>query len=142
MSGKSITENASMLLARILTSIIFLTSSIAKMFGWQGNLEFIASRHPLPFPSFMLFMALVIELCGGLLLVAGFKTKIAAWIMFLYMIPVTLLFHDFGSTQFQKNFGIMGALLMLAVCGAGSWSLEERHSGTAGVRPSTALRAE
>ena len=97
---------------------------MSKIFGWQGNLEFIASRHPLPLPSVMLFIALVVELCGGLLLVAGFMTRFAAWIMFLYMIPVTFLFHDFGSTHFQKNLGDMGALLLLAACGAGGWALD------------------
>lgn len=134
MAATKMRDDAVLLVARVLTCTIFITSGIAKIVAWDDNIEFIA-RRPLPFKSLLLALALAIELGGGALVIAGFKTKWAAWVMFLYMIPVTFLYHTFGSTQFQKNLGIMGALLMLAVCGAGGWSLEERHLRRAVARP-------
>jgi putative oxidoreductase len=56
---------------------------------------------------------------GSLSLIVGFGARIAASVMFLYLIPVNLLLHDFMSTQFEKNLGIMGGLLMIAAYGPG-----------------------
>jgi uncharacterized membrane protein YphA (DoxX/SURF4 family) len=54
---------------------------------------------------------------------ANAYARIAASVMFLHLIPVTVLLHDFMSTQFEKNFGIMGGLLMIAAYGPGWISL-------------------
>jgi putative oxidoreductase len=72
----------------------------------------------------LLAAALLIELVGSACLIVGYQTKIAAWIMFAYMVLVTTLYHTFGSTHYQKNLGIMGGLLILAICGAGGWALD------------------
>jgi putative oxidoreductase len=105
------------LLGRLLLSVIFVTSAISKSFGWAGNVEYMTSKH-LPLIPVLLFGALLIEALGSLCLIAGFAARAAATMMFLYMIPVTLL-HDFMGTHFQKNLGIMGGLLMIAAFGPG-----------------------
>ena len=46
--------------------------------------------------------------------------------MFVYMIPVTFAFHTLMSTNFEKNLGIMGGLLMIAAYGSGIYSLNDR----------------
>lgn len=118
------------LLARLLVSVIFVTSAISKIFGWSGNVEFIASKH-LPIGgamvSVLLAGALIVELFGSVCLVSGFQARIAAATMAIYMIPVTLFFHDFMSVNFQKNLGIIGGLLMIAVCGPGSFAFGGRR---------------
>lgn len=123
MNSNSVFQNAALIIARLLTSVIFVTAGIAKIIAWDSNVTYMATR-PLPFIPVLLAAALLIELAGAACLVVGYKTKIAAWIMFAYMVPVTTLYHKFGSTHFQKNLGIMGALLMLAVCGPGGWALD------------------
>ena len=75
-------------------------------------------------------LAAVVELACGLAILTGFKTRIVAWVLFLYLIPVTFFFHNFWAAQgqeqqtqminFLKNAAIMGGLLVLAVNGAGS----------------------
>jgi len=57
----------------------------------------------------MLLAALLIELLGALSLILGFRARIAAAIMFVYMIPVTFAFHTLMSTNFEKNLGVMGS---------------------------------
>ena len=66
----------------------------------------------------------LIELLGSLSLILGFSR--AAAIMFVYMIPVTFAFHTLMSTNFAKNLGIMGGLLMIAAYGSGIDSLSDR----------------
>jgi putative oxidoreductase len=116
-----LTQGAVPLIGRLLLSVIFATSAISKSFGWAGNVEYMSSKH-LPLIPLLLAAALLIEALGSLCLITGFAARPAATVMFLYMIPVTFL-HDFMGTQFQKNLGIMGGLLMVASFGPGRFAL-------------------
>lgn len=115
------------LIGRLLLSVIFFTSAISKSFGWAGNVEYMSSRH-LPFIPLLLSAALLIEGLGSICLLTGFAARLAATVMFLYMIPVTVLLHDFMGTQFQKNLGIMGGLLMVAAFGPGRFALSAAYA--------------
>jgi len=96
----------------------------------SGNVEYMASKH-LPLIPVLLFGALLIEALGYLCLVTGVAARAAATIMFVYLIPVTFLLHDFMGTQFQKNLGIMGGLLMVAAFGPGRFALRlPKHRGS------------
>ena len=74
----------------------------------------------------MLAAALMVEAAGSFCLITGFGARIAATVMFFYMVPVTFLLHEFMSVNFQKNLGIMGGLLMIAAFGPGRIALEPR----------------
>jgi len=114
------------LLGRLLLSVIFVTSTISKLSSWDSNVQYMASKH-MTHIAVLLGTALIIEGLGSLSLISGFETRIAASILFLYLIPVTFLLHDFISTQFEKNLGIMGGLLMLAANGPGRVSVSRRE---------------
>jgi putative oxidoreductase len=121
------------LIGRILISAVFILAGFGKITGFSGEEMFVASKH-LPLPAVALGIALVIELVGGLAILFGFYTRFTAWIVFLYMIPTTFLFHNFWAMQgaaqqdnmlhFEKNLAIMGGLLILAAFGAGSLSID------------------
>ncbi len=117
------TQGAISLLARWLISIIFLTSAYSKIFGWSVNVEYLNSKH-MPAVNLLLVAALIVEVAGSLCLITGFGARIAATVMFFYMIPVTFLLHEFMSVNFQKNLGIMGGLLMITAFGPGRMALE------------------
>src|SRR6266404_6103096 len=116
------TQGVIPLIGRLLLSVIFSTSAISKSFSWPGNVEYMSAKH-LPLIPVLLAAALLIEALGSLCLITGFASRLAATVMFLYMIPVTFLLHDFMGTQFQKNLGIMGGLLMVASFGPGRFAL-------------------
>ena len=119
------TQGAISLLARWLISIIFVTSAYSKIFGWGANVEYMNSKH-VPAAAALLVVALLVEIAGSLCLIAGLGARIAATVMFFYMIPVTFLFHEFMSANFQKNLAVMGGLLMIAAFGPGRIALEMR----------------
>lgn len=120
------------LLGRLLMMCIFATSGLAKVFSWQTNIQYMSTRH-LPLIPVLLAVAAVIELGGSICLITGYRAREAAFIMFLYMIPLTALFHNYWAasgmlagaqeTHFRKNLAIMGGLLMLTYAGPGRWSL-------------------
>lgn len=122
-------------LGRLMISYIFVTSGIAKVFSWSGNVAYMNTRH-LPLIPLLLAAATVIELAGSVCLVTGYGARIAAFVMFLYTTAVTVLFHNYWAssdmmaamqeTHFRKNLAIMGGLLMLAYSGPGKWALGRR----------------
>jgi len=125
------------LCGRVLLSAVFILGGIGKIFGFSMEEGFVAAKH-LPLPAVALGIALVIELVGGLALLVGLYTKFTAWIVFLYMIPTTFLFHNFWAMQgpdrldnmihFEKNLAIMGGLLLLAAFGAGAYSIDSSRA--------------
>jgi putative oxidoreductase len=70
-------------------------------------------------------LSVVVELLGGVMLIAGWRAELASLVMFLWMIPVTIVFHvSTGQTiEWEKNLAIMGGLLMVAALGPGGLSL-------------------
>ncbi|HXX45861.1 MAG TPA: DoxX family protein [Candidatus Acidoferrales bacterium] len=125
------------LLGRILISVVFVLGGIGKITGFSMEEGMLAAKH-FPMPAAALGVALVIELVGGLAILLGLFTRFTSWILFLYLIPTTLLFHNFWAFQgmdrldpmihFEKNLAIMGGLLILATYGAGAYSIDSSRA--------------
>lgn len=121
------------LIGRILISVVFVLGGIGKITGFSMEEGMLAGKH-MPLPAVALGIALVIELVGGLAILLGLFTRFTAWILFLYLIPTTLMFHNFWTMSgmdridtmihFEKNLAIMGGLLILAAVGAGAYSID------------------
>jgi putative oxidoreductase len=83
----------------------------------------------MPATEILLIGAILVEIGAGLSLILGYWTHVGSAILFLFMIPTTLIFHtEFSSrTQvimFLKNLAMMGGLLYLYVWGPGRFSLD------------------
>ncbi|HTU36279.1 MAG TPA: DoxX family protein [Candidatus Acidoferrum sp.] len=121
------------LFGRILLSAIFILSGFSKLFMFHSIAGMLSGKG-FPLATLAAAVAIAIELLGGLAILAGFHAKLTAWIVFLYLIPTTLTFHNFWTMQgmmrmdnqihFLKNLAIMGGLLLLASNGAGRYSLD------------------
>jgi putative oxidoreductase len=126
---------ATALIGRILISQVFILAGINKFAQFSMMAGYMAAKH-VPAPDFFLACAAVVEILGGLAVLFGAQTKLAAWLLFVYMIPITLLFHNFWAMQgmeridnqihFMKNLAIMGGLLLLASFGAGGCSVDSK----------------
>ena len=134
-------------LGRLLIAYIYLTSGLAKVFDWTGNVEYM-QRHHLPFVPLLLAVALVIELAGSASLVTGYQARVAAFVLFLYTIVLTVLLHNYWAasgmsaamqeTEFRKNLAIAGGLLVLAYAGPGAWALRSKAARASdAVKPAT-----
>ena len=125
------------LVARLLLVSEFLVAVNGKIFGWSGQATYMAA-HGMTHVAPLLGAALVIEALGSLCLITGFQASRAAAVMFVYLGIVSVRLHDFwnltgpaaggAQTQFFKNLGMMGGLLMVAVYGPGRWSLGRRRA--------------
>ncbi|MEO8702257.1 MAG: DoxX family protein [Kofleriaceae bacterium] len=129
-----------MLIGRICLATIFLISGIAKLTDLPGTVEHMTAAG-IPQAHTLAIVAGVAEICGGLAILFGFLTRLGAMGLVLFMIPTTIMFHNFwaleGAAQkaqmvnFFKNLCITGGLLMVAAVGAGRYSLDAklRHRG-------------
>jgi putative oxidoreductase len=115
------------LLGRIMLAYIFVTGGIEKISGPAATMKYMASGGLPPSLVPALFvLSVIVELIGGLMLISGWYAEPAALITFLWMIPVTMIFHvSTGETiEWEKNLAIMGGLLMVAVLGPGGFSVD------------------
>jgi putative oxidoreductase len=125
------------LLGRILVSIIFLLSGFSKVTHWS-DISAMMAQHGMPAVPLLLGAAALVEILGGLALLAGFQTRIVSLVLFLYLIPTTWIFHNFWAVSgpqqqeqminFLKNLAIMGGLLQFFAAGAGALSVDARLS--------------
>jgi putative oxidoreductase len=116
-------EGVAPLVARLLLCGVFIPAAVSKAFNWDANASYMASRG-MPLVPLMLGAALAIESVGTICLVIGWRARIAASVMAVYLVPVSLVFHTLLGTQFLKNAGIAGGLIMIAVYGPGRLSLD------------------
>lgn len=122
------------LVGRILIAIPFLVLGFMKITNFHATVATFAALK-VPVITAATVIAIIIEVLGGICLVLGLKTRFWGWLMFLYLIPVTLTAHNFwahtgaarmdNEAHFLKNLAIMGGLLLLAAFGPGSLSVDK-----------------
>lgn len=122
------------LIARILVSLIFLNSA---PFLFKAATANFASSQGVPFAPVLVPVAAIISVAGAIGIVIGYKTKWAAWLLILFLLPVNLTMNNFWAVadpmqrqivlgSFLKDLAITGGALLIACFGAGRISFDER----------------
>ncbi|RMF14513.1 MAG: DoxX family protein [Candidatus Dadabacteria bacterium] len=130
-------ERYGVLAGRILLALIFVMSGLSKIPGWDQTAAYMASEG-MPMVPLFLAGAIVFEVLGGLSVMAGFYARVGAAALIIFLIPATLIFHDFWTLNdpqqqqiqmimFMKNLSIMGGLFLVLARGAGPLSIDERQ---------------
>ena len=122
------------LVARTFMAVIFLRSGLSKIAGFADTQAQIASAG-LPLAALVTVFTILFQLAGAASLILGYKTRIGAVLIMLFLIPATLVFHNpiadpSQMTQFMKNLAIIGGLLMAFAYGAGPISLDRQVAPT------------
>jgi len=118
-----------LLAGRLLLAYLFIVAGYGKIGGFAGTAKYMASKG-MPMVEVLLVGTILIELIGGLMLAIGWKARLAAWAIFLFIIPTTVIFHPVWADasqmiQFNKNLAIMGGMLYVAFMGPGKLSLDK-----------------
>jgi putative oxidoreductase len=122
---------------RLLIGLPFAMSGVSKLTATSATIEMFRALG-LPLPALALAVSIAVELGGGVLLVAGFKTRIVATVLALFALATALIAHSNFADQnqmihFLKNLMMAGGLLQIVAFGAGALSIDNRHS----ANPST-----
>lgn len=123
-----------MLIGRVLMGILFVVPGIRKAMSISATVAYMA-KGGVPMADVMVYGAIALEVLGGLALIIGWKTKAIAWILTVFLVVITLIFHSFWTfpadqvngqlTHFLKNLAIIGGMLYIATFGAGASSADK-----------------
>jgi len=122
------------LLGRFLFALIFLMSA---PMHFSGQIIAYAASQGVPLASIAVPLSGVIALAGGLSILLGYRAKIGAWLIALFLAAVTPMMHNFWTVtdpmmhqmqfiMFMKNLSMLGGALFISQTGAGPWSLDAR----------------
>jgi putative oxidoreductase len=121
---------------RVLFATIFLVS-VPGHFSAQG-VAYAASQG-VPLAAVAVPVSGVMALLGGISIALGYRARIGAWLIVLFLVPVTFMMHRFWviadpmlvriqQAMFLKNLSMLGAALLLTYHGAGPVSLDARRA--------------
>jgi putative oxidoreductase len=116
------------LIGRILLVLIFVQSGIGKIGNFEGTAQYMA-KSGMPLTHFFLVGAIFLELVGSITVILGYHTRVGAFLLLIFLIPTTLIFHsNFADRvqmiQFMKNVSMFGGCLIVLSAGAGRYSLD------------------
>lgn len=109
------------LLGRIGLALIFIVSGVGKLRGYDATAAMMVAHN---LPAGLLPLVIFAELGGGLAVLCGFLTRVAAVGLFVFTLLAAAFFHDnfadpLQLLNFEKNIAIAGGFLVLAACGPG-----------------------
>lgn len=119
------------LVGRLLMAVIFVGAGYSKIGGYEATQGYMAS---MGVPGALLPLVIFAELGGGLAIVFGFLTRLAALGLAVFSIVSALIFHANSADQMQqilflKNFAMAGGFLFLVAHGGGRYSLDAKVFG-------------
>ena len=114
------------LLGRIFISTLFLLNGYFKIINYDGTIEWMES---FSVPGILLMPTIILEIAAPILIILGYKTKIAAALLAAFCLTTALIFHtDFANqiqvTSFLKNIGLAGGFLIIVVNGTKKFSFD------------------
>jgi putative oxidoreductase len=122
-------------LARVCFSLIFVMAG-------PGNFTKIpiayATAQGVPFASVLVPFSGILAIAGGVSVLLGYRARLGAWLLVLFLVPVTIAMHNFWAVSdpmmhqmqqimFLKNVAMLGGALLITQFGAGPYSLDTRR---------------
>ncbi len=114
--------------ARILISALFLLNGVFKISNYEGSIEWMEG---FGIPGVLIIPAIILEIVGPILIILGYKAKIAAGLLSLFCIATAVIFHNDFSDQIQlgsflKNIALAGGFIFIFINGTKDFSLDRK----------------
>lgn len=134
-------ESLCPLAGRIILGLYFLLpGALLKIVNFNGTADYMASHNMIMIP-FFLVLTIIVQLAGGLGVMFGYHTKLAAFLLAGLTLVISLVMHNFWTFEegivrshemqnFVKNMGIMAGLLAISGLGAGAFSIDNARKSS------------
>jgi putative oxidoreductase len=121
-----------LVIGRVLFSFLFLMT----IFGhFSSQTIGYAASQGVPMASVLVPLSGIIAFVGAVSIMLGFKAKLGAWLLVIFLVPVTFMLHKFWTVSdpmmhqmdmamFMKNISMLGGALMITYFGSGELSLD------------------
>lgn len=124
------------LVGRLFLVAIFLMSALANKIPQFSQVAESMKNEGVPEPKIMLVGAIAFLLAGGVSVLIGYRARLGAALLLIFLILATYFYHDFWNItdeakkqmemgSFVKNVALMGAMLFIIANGAGAWSMDQ-----------------
>ena len=116
------------LVARILISALFILNGVFKISNYDGTVGWMEG---FGIPGILIIPAIILEIVGPILIILGYKAKIAAGLLSLFCIATAVIFHYDFSDQMQlgsflKNIALAGGFIFIFINGTKDFSLDRK----------------
>lgn len=118
-------NNAVLLIARVLLSILFIVAGFGKLTAAAGFAGMLGGMG-FPSPLALAYLTGACELVGGLCVLLGFQVRIVGPLLAIFCLFTGYVAHLGDATSLMKNIALAGGYLALAATGAGAYSLERK----------------
>jgi putative oxidoreductase len=112
--------------ARTALVLIYFMGGFSLLTG-STPVEFAATKGV---PAIAVYVGYAIKLFGGLAVIIGFQTRIAALLLVLFTLGTAFIFHGEFDSVFWKEISMIGGLLLVAAYGPGELSVDGRRSSS------------
>jgi putative oxidoreductase len=120
---------------RVFLCAIFLMSAVGNDIPNFRAVTGMMAKEGVPMPDILLVGAIAFLIAGSLSILVGYKPRVGAVLLLVFLALATFYFHDFWTftdpkarqdqtIQFLKNLGLMGAMLLILANGTGPMSLD------------------
>jgi len=127
-------------LGRLLLCTIFFMAAVGNKIPHFNEIAGYMEKAGVPVPQFMLVGAIVFLIAGSLSVIVGYKARIGAALLLIFLVLATYYFHAFWTVtdpraqqeltiQFMKNLSMMGAMLFIIANGPGPMSMDAHQAG-------------
>jgi|TARA_B000000609_G_C24046307_1_gene278723 putative oxidoreductase len=115
------------LVGRIFISALFLISAFNKIFNLDGSIGWMEG---FGVPGFLIFPAIAVEIILPVLVIVGYRARLAAGVLAVFCLMTAFLFHfDFADqsqlVSFLKNIGLAGGFLFIVANGTKDWAVDK-----------------
>ena len=113
---------------RVMFTLIFLLSGITHFTNLSDYVALMPAA--IPFRPFWVMISAVVELVGAAMIVANWYARLGGWLIFLFLVPVTVTVHGVGmitapdvqmqtiqTSFFLKGVTMAGAALLITQLG-------------------------
>jgi putative oxidoreductase len=131
----AMSQSWTLLIGRVLVGSMFLVAGIRHYMFYAGSVGYF-TKLGFPAPEAMVWLSIIIHIVGGILLIVGWKTQWASWVLLALVVIATAMAHRFWQfdaaqygnqlNHFLKNLAIIGGLLYVVGFGAGAMSVDGR----------------
>jgi putative oxidoreductase len=125
---------------RVLLCVIFLMAAVGNKIPHFSDVAQLMASKGIPAPKLMLAGAIVFLLAGSLSVITGYRARIGASLLLVFLVLATYYFHNFWAIteakaqqeqmiQFMKNLSLMGAMVLIIANGPGPMSVVSVNQG-------------
>jgi uncharacterized membrane protein YphA (DoxX/SURF4 family) len=126
-------------LGRLFIAAVFLYSGFKQLLDIASAAQKL-SAHGIPYAETLSFIMIALQFFGGLSLLLGYKTRMGAILLSIYLVWMATVFNfdlgkTFETTQLFENVAILGGLFYVWSFGPGAWSMDGGKSSSRGSKP-------